>query len=229
MQHDLQLAYILHSRPYRETSLLLDAFTLEHGRIALVARGVKRGRAKLSAILQPFLALNMAWYGNGELVTLTHVEQVAVAPSFSVKRTICGLYINELLTKILPKWDPCEQLFAAYQLALQELHQPQMFEQATLRKFEKQLLKSIGYGLQLTTEVTTGLTIEPDQYYILDPLLGPRLTTADNLDAVLGLSLLALDADDYSSEAVLADLKRVMRYVLAHHLGSNKIIARELF
>lgn len=227
-QHDLQLAFVLHSRSYRETSLLLDLFTLDHGRIGVVARGVKRGKSKLSAILQPFTPLQVSWYGNGDLVTLTHAEQIAPAFSLVTKQVICGLYVNELLIKLLHKWDPYTQLFADYQTVLQVLACEPAASQAALRKFEKQLLKSIGYGLQLTKDIDSGTTVVADLYYVLDPVLGPRLANKLHLDAIRGSSLLALSVDDYSLAETLADAKHLMRIVFAHHLGSRALMAREL-
>lgn len=228
---ELQLGYVLHSRAYRETSLLLDVLTAEHGRIALVARGAKRGQGKgkssNSAVLQPFIPLNIGWFGSGELVTLTTVEAVRPMHDLTMKRVICGLYINELLAKLLPKWDPCAELFAAYEGLLSELCAPQQLEQAALRKFEKQLLKSIGYGLQLTTDIVSEETIDPQQYYVLDPVMGPSLANERHLNAILGSSLLAFAADDYT-EAVLPDLRRLMRNVLGHHLGHQTLMTRQL-
>lgn len=228
LRHDLHLAFVLHSRAYRETSLLLDLFSPEYGRIAMIARGAKRGKSKASAILQPFIPLNLSWYGNGELVTLTQVEQFAPAYNLTTKHVICGLYINELLSKLMHKWDPSPDLFSAYQNALLELSNTTAVAQAILRKFEKQLLKSIGYGLQLTQDIASGATVDPQQYYVLDPVLGPRLATKQHLDATKGSSLLALAADDYTSAEMLADSKRLMRLVFSYHLGARALVSRQI-
>lgn len=227
-RHDLHLVYVLHSRAFRETSLLVEAFSRDHGRIAFVARGAKRGKAKISSILQPFAPLTISWYGNSELVTLTHVEPARIQASLYGRRAICGLYINELLIKLLHKWDPCVQLFDLYEQTLVALTQEQLPEQVTLRKFEKSLLKSIGYGLQLTVEVESGELVANDEYYLFDPTLGPRLVNRTHPAAIKGQSLLALDAEDFNSADVLNDIKQLMRMVFSYHLGARGLITREL-
>jgi DNA repair protein RecO (recombination protein O) len=236
-KHELQLAYVLHSRAYRETSLLVEMLSQEHGKIALVARGAKRGKSKSSAILQPFAPLHVSWYGNGELVTLTQIEPAGIGHGLYGRRAICGLYVNELLIKLLHKWDPCLQLFIDYQNVLNNLADANESEQISLRKFEKQLLKSIGYGLQLTKEVESGELVQADEYYIFDPVVGPkkinvgaghRAGPIGNINAVKGASLLALESEQFESAEILADIKYLMRLVFAHHMGKRRIVTREL-
>ena len=120
-KHDWHLAYVLHTRAFRETSLLVELFSHEHGRITAVARGAKRGKAKTSSIMQPFIPLQVSWYGDGELVTLTAAEVFGINHNLYGRNAICGLYINELLVKLMPKWDPCGLLFAGYQNCLENL------------------------------------------------------------------------------------------------------------
>jgi DNA repair protein RecO (recombination protein O) len=228
IKHELHLAYVLHARSYRETSLLVEMFSQEFGRIALVARGAKRGKSKLSAILQPFIPLTISWYGNGDLVTLTQAEPASLGHALQGKRAICGLYINELLVRLLHKWDPCLHLFANYQELMQNLTQSQTSEQVTLRKFEKQLLKSLGYGLQLTIEVDSGTAVEADKFYLFDPILGPKLVNSACIGALRGTSLLALEQESFESPLALADIKYLMRLVFNHHLGARPLAARQL-
>lgn len=221
-------AYILHTRPYRETSLLVEAFTAEQGRITLVARGAKRGKNKTSAILQPFIPLSISWVGNSELVTLTQVELMGTIHDLQAKRAICGLYLNELLIKLLHKWDPCLNLFNAYQHTLQSLAQAEVSSKIALRMFEKQLLKSMGYALQLTREIETGLPVEDNYYYHFDPINGPKLVTNTHISAIKGATLLALERDDFSCARILIDIRRLMRAVLNYHLDTKRIIASQL-
>lgn len=228
MRQDLHLAYVLHTRPYRETSLLVEMFSAEHGRIAAVARGAKRGKAKTSSLLQLFTPLHISWFGNGDLVTLTAVEAREPGHNLPGRKAICGLYLNELLIKLVPKWDQCAALFNAYTTAIANLAIDAMSEQVLLRSFEMQLLQSLGYGLQLNKEVTTGAAIAADQYYVVDPLLGPRLVSPHDILAVRGASLLALTSGNFSDAAVLKDIKRMLRMVLRHHLGAKTIVSREL-
>lgn len=227
-KQDVHLAYVLHTRAFRETSLLLDVLCSEYGRISLVARGAKRGKSKLSAILQPFIPLQISWCGSGELVTLTKAETLGLAHVLPSRRAICGLYINELLFKLVNKWDPCVSLFNSYRQTLENLTQQNLSEQAILRSFEKELLRSLGYGLQLTVEIDSGNQVQADQYYKFDPVLGPRLVGVAHIAAIKGASLLALERNDFESPSVLLDIKRLMRLVFSYHLGNKTLLTREL-
>lgn len=220
----MHAAYVLHTRAYRETSLLVEAITASHGRVSLVARGAKRGKSKASSILQPFMPLNIAWFGTGELVTLTTVEPSGPGYALHGADAICGLYMNELLVKLLPKWDPCVVTFANYQQALMTLGED---NQIVLRKFEKQLINNLGYALQLTKDHVNGEAVQPERYYMYDPACGLKQVPHTHVGAIQGASLLAFAADQYLPE-VLGDIKRLMRIVLSHYLGNRKLVTREL-
>lgn len=222
------MAYILHTRQYRETSMLAEIFSSVHGRVSALAKGAFRGKPKLSTNLQPFMSVNVSWYGNGDLVVLTGAESTCPTPRLSGRNAICGLYINELIIKLLPKWDNCNILFAAYTEAIEELSIGHVLDQVVLRKFEMQLLKSLGYGLQLHFDVGTGAKISSNNYYVFDPELGPKLSASMNPNAIRGTSLLALAQEKWHSPGVLPDIKRLMRIVLSHHLGTRKLVSREL-
>lgn len=231
LKQDLHFAYVLHTRSFRETSLLVEILSSEHGRVAAVARGAKRGKTKSSSILQPFMALQLSWHGNGDLVTLTNAEILKFNTALRGRSAICGLYLNELLIKLLPKWDHCEDLFNSYQYSLANLATGVISEQVLLRKFELQLLKSLGYGLQLRLDIDTGAAIISDRYYLFDPVLGPKQTNSSSVHAFKGASLIAFADEkfgEFSDPAVLLDLKRLMRLVLRYHLGTRQIVSREL-
>ncbi len=227
-RQELHAAYVLHTRPFRETSMLVEILSAEQGRLTVVARGAKRGKSKISSLLQPFLALKLSWYGDGDLVTLVDVEACQPGPTLSGRNAICGLYLNELLVKLLPRWDSCTVLYNEYEAAIVALAAQQILDQIILRKFEMQLLKSMGYALQLHREITTGMAVHADQYYVFDPEQGPRLAVAGNPSAIKGASLLALAAEAWQEPGVLLDIKRLMRVVLRHHLGARQLISREL-
>lgn len=225
----MERAYVLHSRPYRETSLLIEALTATQGRISLVARGAKSGKAKLSAVLQPFVPLTITWYGNGELVTLKMAEHGGAPINLLGAAAVCGLYLNELLIKLLPKWDPCGLSFAIYNQALIELETAAANQrQVILRKFEKKLITNLGYALPLTTDMVNGSAIGADKHYWYEPGVGLRQVRDTHIGAIKGSSILAFAADQYCTEA-MADIKRLMRSVLAHYLGNKKIVTRELW
>ncbi|MEP5568378.1 MAG: DNA repair protein RecO, partial [Halioglobus sp.] len=150
MRVSLQPTYILHSRPYRDTSLILEVLCAEHGRISLVSKGARR-RTKggsNAALLQPFVPLLLSFSGRSEMKTLTHVEAAGVAPQLRGERLFSGMYMNELLMRLLHRHDPHPQLFAAYGAALGELADAAPVE-ATLRRFELGLLEELGYGFSL--------------------------------------------------------------------------------
>jgi len=228
LKQDFNLAYVLHTRAYSETSLLVEMFSQEQGRITVVARGAKRGKAKTSNLLQPFMPLQVSWYGKGDLVTLTAAEANGSCHKLYGKLAICGLYVNELLVKLLPRWDACPLLFAGYQAALLNLEDHSNTAQVILRKFELLLLKSLGYELQLTKDITTGKRIDADSYYSFDPVLGPKLVYVTANQAIKGASLLALEANNLDDPKILFDIKRLMRSVLNYHLGSRRLVTREL-
>lgn len=118
---DHQPAYVLHSYPYSETSLIVDVFSRDHGRLPLLARGARRPRAALRGLLQAFQPLELAWFGSGEVRTLAKAEWQGGLPLLSGKALLLGFYLNELLLKLLPRDDAHERLFDSYTLALQQL------------------------------------------------------------------------------------------------------------
>jgi len=228
VKQELHLAFVLHTRDYRETSLLVEVLSQQHGRVTVVARGAKRGKAKASSILRPFAPVQISWLGDGDLVTMLEVEELPQDSNLQAKRAICGLYLNELLIRLLPKWDACLELFNEYQTTLQALADLELNEQITLRKFEKRLLKALGYGLQLSCEVESGAPIEAHNYYVFDPILGPKLALNSATQAIKGSSLLMLANEDFNAATDLAEIRRLMRSVLAYHLGPKQLVSRQL-
>ena len=147
----LEPAYVLHSRSFRETSLIVEAFTREYGRVAVVARGVKSARSRRRNILQPFRPLLLSWNQKSDLGTLTGVDQVASPPALQGQALYCGLYLNELLMRLLHRGDPHIEVFERYRQILSELASDAS-PQPLLRIFEKHLLEAIGYAMLLDRE-----------------------------------------------------------------------------
>lgn len=231
---ECQLAYVLHTRPYRETSFLSEFLTADYGRISVVAKGVRRPKSRGRGLLQPFIPLIISCIGRGPLLTLTDFDAVGVAPVLTGRRVVSAFYLNELLFRLIHHEDPNPDLFFCYKTALSELEKTTEI-QIVLRLFEKSLLKILGYELQLVKEVETGLPIHLEKHYRFDPTRGPVLVEADNLiigvksqDVFKGKSLLALAAGVLNDVAVLGDLKRLMRLALAPHLGSKPLESRKL-
>ncbi len=148
LRRDDQPAFVLHTYAYRETSLIVEAFTSEYGRVAMVARGAKRPRSELRGLLQGFQPLLLSWAGQQELKTLVKAEWRGGLPLVGGAALLCGFYLNELLLKLLPREDPHPRLFASYESALGDLAAGA--EQApVLRRFELTLLTELGYALPL--------------------------------------------------------------------------------
>src|SRR5215813_9854469 len=178
LRRDDQHAFVLHAYPYRETSLIVEAFTREFGRVAMVARGAKRPRSELRGLLQAFQPLLLSWSGQQELKTLLRAEWRGGLPRVGGSALLCGFYLNELLLKLLPREDPHPTLFDDYEAALRQLAsgEPQA---PVLRGFEVRLLAEMGYAMPLTHEADTGRPIDPHAryYYAFDR--GPRTTVAE--------------------------------------------------
>ena len=225
----LQPAFILHRRPYRNSSLLLEAFSQECGRLSLVARGATPPRSRLKGLLQPFAPLLLSWIGAGELATLTAAEDTGLPAPLPPSRVLAGLYINELLVRLLPRLDPLPELFAAYQNLLAELA-TDSGEEPPLRRFEKRLLEQLGYGLTLDREADSGAAIvaEAQYRYVVDR--GPLATSETGTGVLIsGRGLLALRDDRFADPAVLNEVKRLTRAALAEQLRGRTLKTRELY
>lgn len=231
MRTELRPAYILHRQPYRETSLLLEAFSLEAGRVGLVARGARSGKGAGRGLLQAFVPLLLSWSGRGELATLTGVEGRGGLPPLAGRALISAFYLNELLLRLLQRHDPHEELFHAYELALQRLAAVPQQPEWTLRLFEKALLQELGYGLLLEHEAHGDVMIQPALRYCYHVQQGPMRADDTNQPGphVHGATLLALAAEEGADERVLAEAKVLMRTILAQHLGTRPLRSRELF
>lgn len=225
----LQPAFILHRRPYLNTSLLLEAFIRDHGRVGLVARGAVAPRSRLKGLLQPFVPLLLSWTGTGELATLTAAEETGHPVPLPPNRVLAGLYANELLARLLPRHDAMPGLYAAYETLLAELSAVPT-EEPALRRFEKKLLEELGYGLTLDREAASGMPIVAEEHYryILDrgPLAASQTGTGVPIS---GQGLLALRDGVLSDPAVLREVKRLTRAALAEQLCGRALKTRELY
>lgn len=233
-ESELEPCFVLHSRAYRESSLLLEIFSRQQGRVGLVARGARSARSRWRNVLQPFRPLLLSWKQRGELGNLVEAEQVAALPLQAGDAWFCGLYVNELLVRALHRGDPHPELFDAYRLLMQQLA-GQDEPQARLRSFEKQLLESIGFALVLDFEPSSGAVVEPEGWYRYHPESGPRRETAAANSAdgnppqlISGAALLALESGRIEPQH-LGELKWLMRRVLRYHLGDKPLVSQTLF
>lgn len=230
MRADLTPAYVLHGRDYRETSVLVEIFSREHGRVGLVARGARGGKSRLRGILRPFLPLLVSWRGKGELGTLTGAEAEAPMSLPGGARLAGGFYLNELLMRLLARHDPHPALYDVYHRALETLASAAEPPEPALRLFEKRLLSELGYALLLERE-SGGAPVRPDALYHYHLEEGPAAVArlGEGMLGVHGETLLAMAAEEFSGERVLAESKRLNRAALARYLGGRALRSRDLW
>lgn len=227
---ELEPAFVLHNRPYRESSLISEIFGRDTGRLGLVAKGARRPKSALRGMLQSFHPLLLSWSGSGELGLLTGAEPDGYVRALTGKALFSGLYMNELLMRLMHRHDPHAELFQYYADALEALGNGQRTE-AVLRIFEKRMLESIGYGLVLDHEIDTGEPIHGKDAYCYQTDRGPTSHESDGREGVrvAGETLLALARESFESEHVLDEAKQLMRVVLRRHLGDRPLATRSLF
>ncbi|MDO9063582.1 MAG: DNA repair protein RecO [Sulfuricella sp.] len=223
-----QPAYVLHTYPYRETSLIVEVFSRDFGRLPLMARGARRPKSAVRGLLLSFQPLSLSWFGKAELRTLHSAEWQGGQPLLQGTALICGFYLNELLLKLLHRDDPHEQLFLYYQETLQELARRTDYA-AVLRRFEMNFLKELGYALTLDHDADSGTAIETDVHYRYVFERGPvRQKTGQNGVELRGKTLLDMAADDYSDPVTLQQSKALMRALINHYLGEGTLHTRQI-
>lgn len=229
---DAQPAYVLHTYPFRETSLLVEVFSRDFGRVALVARGARRPRAAIRGLMMAFQPLELSWAGKGEILTLMKAEWVGGLPLLSGEALFCGYYLNELLLNLLPREDAHERLFAYYARMLQRLAADRSAKalEADLRCFEKAMLQELGYGLTLLHDAQ-GAAINADALYAYRMEAGPvRIDEANPEETVVrGKTLIDLDEENFSDMRSRIEAKNLMRTLLVHYLAGKELETRKIF
>lgn len=227
-------AWLLHSRPFRETSVLLDFFSLERGRFSAIARGVRSAKSQKRALLQPFIPLSVSVVGKTDLLTLRHVEAEGPALRLLGPALFSALYVNELLTRLVHGAESDAALFEQYEHTLRALEQQAALE-VTLRNFELQLLDALGYGIDFTHDAEHGEPVEAEGLYYLHPDAGlvrqfrTSNSPSDEQRLYPGNALLAIAERDFSDTATRAIAKRLLRQLLGRHLGERELASRALF
>lgn len=229
----LQPAYVLHRRPFQNSSLLVDFFTLDYGRVRVVARGARREKSRHRALLQLFTPVLLSCSGRGEVKTLNTVESQVAAISLQGERLFSGLYLNELLVRLLHQQVEHSDLYQAYQAALLAL-QGDVGIEVVLRRFEMQLLDELGYGLNLETDSHSHQAISAEQLYRFEPDVGfvaenPCAELADDPWLFTGEHLIALRRLELQSAAAAHAAKRLLRLAMQPHLGDKPLASRSLF
>jgi len=226
---ELSQAFVLHSRPFKGPSLIVDLFTLDSGRCHVLARGV-RGSKKSNkrAILQPFQPLSVSWVGRSELKTLKHVEAEGLPLSLAGIPSMSGLYMNELLLKLLIHWDPHPDIFLIYQYSLQRLHKKEQ-PSIILREFELSLLEELGYGVDWFSDVHGDLIEKQSDYgFILEQGFIPLIQAPKHSLKVSGKHIIAVAEKDWSISGSLALVRKVCRIIIDPLVGYKELNSRKL-
>jgi DNA repair protein RecO (recombination protein O) len=233
-----QPAWVLHTYPWRETSLIVEVFSRDHGRVALVAKGARRPHSQLRGVLMAFQPLLMDWSGGGEVKTLVRAEWQGGQPLLTGRALICGYYLNELLVRLTAREDAHPRLFAAYADAVRALGRGEP-ESPILRCFELALLQDLGYEAGLAQEAESGDAVRPEGRYLYIIERGPVRLEAleeEGVDAAAlgdqpllsGQTLLDMAANDFSRAETLAQSKQLLRMLINHTLGGQPLQSRRV-
>jgi DNA repair protein RecO (recombination protein O) len=225
---DHEPGYVLHTYPYKETSLIVELFTRRFGRVALLARGARRPRSAMRGVLLSFHPLRVSWSGSAELGNLISAEWAGALQPLAGQGLMCGFYVNELVMRLLPREDPHEELFERYTQALRGLASGEP-PAAVLRSFEKRLLAELGYAPLLDKDAASH-AIDPDALYVYEPERGPLPASGPRSGALMvrGKTLLDVAADDYSSAQTRDEARSLMRALIAERLHGQVLHTRSV-
>lgn len=251
----LQAGYLLHYTQYGDANFIVDFFSLDHGRVSLLAKGARSSKPRTRALYQPFRPLLISWWGNQELRTLTGIEESGASLNLEGTALPCGYYLNEIILRLVQKDQPHQTLFAHYALALAQLSEKPDELEVTLRSFEMQLLEALGLLPDIANCRSDGELISDEEQFLYYPgsnqcvlvpgddvkhIAIPKQKTPEavyhadgvTLDVgvpVSGRTLNRLAAFDIDDRAVLSEIKPLMRRLLQMHLGDKPLNSRELF
>ena len=224
---DHEPGYVLHTYPYKETSLIVEAFTRRFGRVALLARGARRPRSAMRGVLLSFHPLRLGWSGSADLANLMSAEWAGGIPLLGGRGLMCGFYVNELLLRLLPRDDPHESLFDIYAGTLASLASQEV--SPVLRDFEKRLLAELGYAPLLETDAASR-PIEPDRLYSYEPERGPVLANGSRSGQLIvsGRTLLDVAAGDYTRAETRDEARTLMRALIGERLHGQSLHTRSI-
>jgi DNA repair protein RecO (recombination protein O) len=226
---DQQPGFVVHSYAWRETSLVVEAFTRDFGRMALMARGAKRPTSQFRGLLSPFAPVALGWSGRGDIKSLVRVEWLGGLAPLRGDGLLAAFYVNELLVRLLPRSDPHPDLFGAYAQCLHDLAASGRAQEAVLRQFELALLRQMGYSPALETDCDDR-PIEAHAWYRIDAQRGLlRVDSAIDELCIRGASVLELATGDATSAQAAADCKVLLRTLIRYHLGGQPLNTRRIF
>jgi DNA repair protein RecO (recombination protein O) len=226
---DHQPGFVLHSYPWRETSLVVEFFSRDYGRVALVARGAKRPTSHFRGLLSPFNPLAVGWSGRNDIKMLVRADWLGGMQPLRGDSLLAAFYANELLVRLLARLDPHERLFASYVELLGALSHDGRHDTA-LRMFELDLLQDIGYAVPLD-RCADGEPIDPEAQYLFGIGQGAQRLERGDVDdgtRVTGRTLLAMAARSFDDERVAVEAKGLLRRVIRYHLGAKPLNTRRI-
>jgi len=230
-RQDNQAVYVLHTYPFKETSLVVELFAHGFGRVAATAKGARRPRSAMRGMLQSFQPLIATWSGKLELKTLHSLEWGGGLLLLKGEALMCGFYLNELLLRLLPREDSHEALFEYYSATLKILSSGANLA-TTLRRFELKLLQELGYAIPLHCDSRNEQILEIENYRYVAEQGATRLNGLINRPKsgvqLFGKTLIDMVADDYSHPQTQQQSKQLMRYLLMHYLGEKPLHTRQL-
>ena len=226
-----QNVYVLHTYPFKETSLVVELFSQQFGRVAVVAKGARRPHSAMRGLLQSFQLLSGCWSGKNELKTLHSLDYSAGLTLIKGEALMCGFYVNELLLRLLPREDAYENLFNYYVATLNTLAEGNNLA-TTLRRFELKMLQEMGYAVPMLNDNNDAPILENSTYrYQAEHgavKLNGQLNTNNIGIQLSGKTMLDIARDDYTETVTQNQSKGLMRYLLAHYLGDKPLHTRQL-
>jgi len=224
-----QAAFILHHKPFRDTSQILDVLSRDHGKLAVVARGSRSAKSRLKGVLRPFMPLSMSWVIRSDLGTLTGAEVRGAPLSLAGDALLSGYYVNELILHFLHRHDPQPEIFDAYAATIEALAERNANVAPLLRQFEMELLRHSGYALNLVHASGSDAGLEPNQHYEYRVEQGPVAVSREEGALVFtGARLTAIANQDFDDPDVLRAASRLMREVISFHLGGKELKSRKV-
>jgi len=223
-----QPAYILHHRPFRDSSQILDIVSRDHGKVSLVARGSRGSKSRLAGLLRPFLPLKVSWVARSDLGTLTGAEAAGNPAGILGDAMLSAFYVNELLLNFLHRHDPQPEIYGLYSEVISVLGSTPSIA-VTLRSFELELLSLLGYAVNLQHEAGTQRDLDPEQYYGYRVDQGPvRVGRSEGTMVFPGAVLRAIHGQEFDDPDVLRAASGLLREVIAHHLGGKELKSRKV-
>ena len=221
-------SFVLRTTPFSESSLIVDVFTRNYGRINLLAKGARRTKSRFRGTICSFQLLQASWSGKGKVPTLTGLTSNAQYVEIGGERLYCSFYMNELIMRLLQDRDPHPDLFDAYYIALERLAEPSN-EFHSLRIFEKNLLQEIGYALVLDTEADRKTPLSRNKFYVYDFNAGPLPAKKEDTNAVTGETLFAIAQEKFLSNRVKSESRNLLARAVENYIDGKALHCRDVY